>query len=69
LEKQKEGRLQEGEGEGEGEGKGFLTTENFDTMFRIIRRLNLLVNQPFIYIYIYEAIYNNNNNGGYNTRI
>ena len=30
-----------------------LTTEDSDTRLRIIKRLNLLVSQPFLYIYIY----------------
>jgi hypothetical protein len=32
--------------------KRVLIAENSDTKLRIIRRLNLLVSQPFLYIYV-----------------
>jgi len=47
-------------------GRRVLTAKNSDTKLRIIERLNLLVSQPFIYIY--RAIYNSNG-GGYHTRV
>jgi len=39
--------------------------EGSDTKLRIIRRLNVLVNQSFLYIYVCKTIYNRNG-GGYN---
>jgi hypothetical protein len=35
-----------------GREKGVLTAEGSDTKLRIIRRLNLMVSQPFLYIYM-----------------
>ena len=37
-------------------GRGVLTAEDSDTKLRIIRRLNLLVSQYFLYIYIYVCV-------------
>jgi hypothetical protein len=34
-------------------GRRVLRAEGSDTKLRIIRRLNLMVSQPFLYIYIY----------------
>jgi hypothetical protein len=49
-----------------GREKGVLTAKGSDTKLRIIRRLNLMVSQPFLYIC--RAIYNSNG-GGYHTRV
>jgi hypothetical protein len=51
-----------------GREKRILTAKGSDTKLRIIGRLNLMVSQPFLYIYIYRAIYNSNG-GGYHTRV
>jgi hypothetical protein len=44
-----------------------MMVEGSDTKLRIIRKLNLLVSQPFS-IYMCRAIYNSNG-GGYNIRV
>jgi hypothetical protein len=53
-----------------GEGEKSSKAENSDTKLRIIRRLNLLVSQPSIYmcVYVGGAIYNSNGRG-FNTRV
>jgi len=51
-----------------GREKRVLTAASSDTKLRIIGRLNLMISQPFLYIYICRAIYNNNG-GGYHTRV
>jgi len=54
-----------------GEGEKSSKAEDSDTKLRIIRRLNLLVSQPFIYMCVYVwggAIYNSNGRG-FNTRV
>jgi len=42
--------------------------EGSDTKLRIIRRLDLLVSQPFLYVCVCKAIYNSNG-GDYNIRV
>jgi hypothetical protein len=54
-----------------GEGEKSSKAEDSDTKLRIIRRLNLLVSQPFIYMCVHVgggAIYNSNGRG-FNTRV
>jgi hypothetical protein len=49
-------------------GRRVLTAEDSNTKLRIIRRLNLMVSQPFLYICVGQ--YTINNNGGdYHTKI
>jgi hypothetical protein len=64
-----EGKIERGSAAKGGREKGVLTVESSDTKLKIIRRLNLMVNNPFyIYIYMCRAIYNSNG-GGYHTRV
>ena len=48
-----------------GRGRGVLMAKGFNIKLRIIRRLDLLINQFFLYIC--TTIYNNND-GGYNKK-
>jgi hypothetical protein len=46
------GKRERGSAAKGGREKGVLTAEGSDTKLRIIRRLNLMVSQPFLYIYV-----------------